>query len=201
MFDILKEKGVAIDDRDVPGGGTERLILPLTDLESEYQVEKVANDVIDGLTGSGLGASNIYQVVADAFAELALNAVQHSESEVGAFGYIQYRESANGPRFICAVADGGIGIRRSLERNPALLARVPYDWVAIEVAMQERVSGTQDPTRGMGLFSVVEEVRKAQRQLLIQSGIGVLQIGEELQSQARRTKLFPGTLAYASIPG
>ncbi|MCE2465169.1 MAG: hypothetical protein J4G01_03685 [Dehalococcoidia bacterium] len=200
IFGVLKKNGVEVDDRNVPVGDQARLILPLTDFESESSVEKVANDVVLELIDSGLGAPNIHPVVADTFSELALNAVQHSESNVGAFGYIQYHESVKVRRFICAVADGGIGIRRSLEQNPGLRARVPYDWVAIELAMQERVSGTQDPTRGMGLFGVAEEVRKAQRQLLIHSGIGALRIEEELQSRAWRTKLFPGTLAYASIP-
>lgn len=98
------------------------------------------------------------------------------------------------------MADGGIGIRRSLERNPLYLNRVPYDWGAIELATRERVSGTGDSSRGIGLFGVAEDMRKPGRQLIIHSGIGLLQIDVDLQSQARRTRLFPGTLAYASIP-
>lgn len=200
MFQLLQEKGVNVDDLGVPERSAARLIIPLTEFETEHDVEQAANDADLGLMGSGLGAANMHYVVTNAFSEFALNAVQHSDSEVGSFGYLQYYESSNGPRFICAVADGGVGIRRSLERNPRLRHRVPYDWVAIEVAIQERVSGTQEPTRGMGLFGVAEEVRKAQRQLVIQSGIGALHIQEDLRSQSRRTKLFPGTLAYASIP-
>ena len=61
-----------------------------------------------------------------------MNAVQHSESPIGALGLIQFYEFQQGRRFVCVVADGGIGIRRSLERNPELKNRVPYDWVAIE---------------------------------------------------------------------
>lgn len=80
------------------------------------------------------------------------------------------------------------------------MSRVPYDWVAVELAMLERVSGTGDSTRGIGLYGVAEDMRKGGRQLIIHSGIGSLQIDEDLQSQARRTRLFPGTLAYASIP-
>ncbi len=200
MFQVLQEKGVALDDLGVPERESARLIIPLTEFETEYDVEQAANDADLGLMDSGLGAANMHYVVTNAFSEFALNAVQHSESGIGSFGYLQYYESSNGPRFICAVADGGVGIRRSLERNPRLRPRVPYDWVAIEVAIQERVSGTQEPTRGMGLFGVAEEVRKEQRQLVIQSGIGALHIQEDLRSQSRRTKLFPGTLAYASIP-
>lgn len=52
----------------------------------------------------------------------------------------------------------------------------------------------------MGLFGVAEQIRMTDRQLILHSGIGFLHITEDLQSGARRTKLFPGTLAYASIP-
>ncbi len=129
-----------------------------------------------------------------------MNAVQHAESSIGAYGLVQFYDSGDRRRFVCVVGDGGIGIRRSLEKNPEFRSRVPYDWVAVELAMMERVSGTGDRTRGSGLYGVAEDMRKAGRQLIIHSGIGALQIDEDLQSQARRTRLFPGTLAYASIP-
>jgi hypothetical protein len=62
------------------------------------------------------------------------------------------------------------------------------------------VSGTGNPTRGIGLFGISEDMRKPGRQLIIHSGIGAFRINEELTSQVWRTVLFPGTLAYASIP-
>ena len=98
------------------------------------------------------------------------------------------------------VADGGIGIRRSLERNPALRDKVPYDWVAIEMAMRERVSGTGQRTRGIGLYGIAEDMRMPGRQLIIHSGIGLVEITKKQESSARRATLFPGTLAYASLP-
>jgi len=105
-----------------------------------------------------------------------------------------------GRRFLCAVADGGIGIRCSLERNPELRPRISYDWVAIELALRERISGKGEPTRGIGLYWVSEEMRRSGRQLIVHSGIGALTINEEVESEAKRTTLFPGTLAFASIP-
>ena len=145
------------------------------------------------------GSANLHPLVTEVFAELAMNAVQHSESPIRAYGLIQFYGSQVGRRFVCGVADGGIGIRRSLKK-PSLRDRVPYDWVAIELALRERVSGTLDETRGIGLYGVAEDIRRGGRQLIIHSGIGSLQIGEDLQSSARRTRLFLGTLAFASIP-
>ena len=200
LFQLLQETGVSVDDRGVSDREVPQLILPLARFCTEADVERVANQALDALSKAGMGSANLYPLISEIFAELALNAVQHAESEVGAFGLIQFYESQNGRRFVCAVADGGIGIRRSLEKNPALRDRVPYDWAAIEVAIQEGVSGTGSKTRGIGLYGVAEDMRKEGRQLIIHSGIGMLQITEDLESSATRTSLFPGTLTYASIP-
>lgn len=97
---------------------------------------------------------------------------------------------------MCGVADGGIG----MERNPALRERARYDWAAVELAIRERVSGTGDKTRGIGLYGISEDMRIPGRQLIIHSGIGSLRLSEDVQSEARRTALFPGTLTYASLP-
>jgi anti-sigma regulatory factor (Ser/Thr protein kinase) len=196
----LQSSGAEVDDRGVAERPDRQLILPLTRFHTEANVDHIANEALDSLSNAGVGSANLYPVVSEIFAELALNAVQHSESEIGAFGLIQFYESEHGRRFVCVVADGGIGIRQSLARNPDLRERVPYDWVAIEVALQEGVSGTGSRTRGIGLYGVAEDMRKAGRQLIIHSGIGMLQTSEEMERAARRTTLFPGTLAFASIP-
>ena len=95
---------------------------------------------------------------------------------------------------------GASGFAAPLERNPKLKARVPYDWTAIELASRERISGEGDPTRGLGLFWVSEQMRRTARQLIIHSGIGALTLNESTESDAKRVTLFPGTLAFASIP-
>jgi hypothetical protein len=172
----------------------------LTRFDNESQVEELTNQANETLQDSGLASANIYPLVSETFGELAMNAVQHSESPIGAYGFIQFYGYAKRRRFVCGVADGGIGIRRSLAKNPDLVDLVPYDWVAVERATRERVSGTGDTTRGIGLYGVAEDMRKGGRRLIIHSGIGKLQINERIESQASRTRLFPGTLAYASVP-
>ena len=199
LFQILRESGVDIDDRDVPTRHNPQIVLPLTKFENESQADNLANSALDALTQSGLGSSNLHPLVSETFAELAVNAVQHSSSKIGAFGLIQFHDYGASQRFVCVVADGGIGIRQSLLRNPELEPRIPYDWIAVEMAIRESVSGSGDPTRGIGLFGVAEDMRRAGRSLIIHSGIGSLVISEDMQSNSRRTRLFPGTLAYASI--
>jgi hypothetical protein len=199
LFHTLQQAGVDVDDRGIYAQPHPRLILPLTGFREETEVEELANQALEALTRAGLGPANLHPLVSEVFAELALNAAEHSKSEIGAFGFIQFYDFPEGGRFFCAVADGGIGIRRSLERNPELRDRVPYDWTAIELALRERVSGTGVTTRGIGLYGVAEDMRKAGRRLIIHSGIGMLETSEEMECATRRAALFPGTVAYASI--
>jgi hypothetical protein len=199
LFRVLQGAGVDVDDRGIHAQPDPQLILPLTAFRGEAEVEQLANQALDALTRAELGAANLHPLVSEVFAELALNAAEHSQSEIGAFGFIQFYQFQEGKRFICAVADGGIGIRRSLEQNPELRDRVPYDWSAIELAVRERVSGTGAKTRGIGLYGVAEDMRKAGRRLIIHSGIGMLETSEDMECGTTRTALFPGTVGYASI--
>ena len=199
LFSALQKSGVEVDDRGVWAGADPKVVLPISRFSDQAEVDSLIDGTLDRLDNEGLGSSNIRPIVAEVFGELASNAVQHSKSPIEAYGLIQFYEWEKGSRFLCTVADGGIGIRRSLERNPALRERVLYDWTAIELASRERISGVGDPTRGIGLHWISEEMRRAGRQLLIHSGIGALTINEEADSEAKRVTLFPGTLAFASI--
>jgi hypothetical protein len=199
-IDILKDWGVKVDDREVGARNDPKIILPITQFGTSVEATAVTNNAFDRLRAANLGAVNLTSVVTELFGELALNAAQHSESGVGAFGCVQFSEFEQGSRFACSVADGGIGVYASLHKNKKLRSRVNYDWDALELAVRERVSGTGDPHRGIGLYGVSEDVRRPGRSLLLHSGLGSLEITEELESSARRTRLFPGTLAFLSIP-
>ena len=200
LFDLLRTEGVEVDTRGIRQRRDPQIVLPLTRFRSQTDVEGIANEVLERLSTSGLGAANLHPLVSEAFAELGLNAVEHSESPIGSFGFVQFYQFAEGQRFVCGVGDGGIGIRASLSKNPEFENRIPYDWVAIELAVRERVSGTGDRTRGIGLYGIAEDMRRPGRHLIIHSGLGSLAITEQMETEARRTSLFPGTLVYASIP-
>jgi len=162
--------------------------------------EELANRALERLSARGLSSANLPPVVSENFAELAFNVVQHSESPIGGVGLVQGYDFREGPRFTIVVADGGIGIRAGLSKNAALQGRIYYDWSAIELAARERISGTGDATRGIGLFGVAEDARKGGRRLIIHSGIGVLEISEDVHQDSRRTRRFPGTLGFMTIP-
>ncbi len=200
LFEVLKERGVEVDDRGVGAHDDPKIVLPITHFETTSDASDITNKAFDRLQSAHLGAANLTPVVTELFSELAMNAAQHSESDIGAFGCVQFSDFERGSRFACTVADGGIGVSASLRRNVALRSRVSYDWDALELAVRERVSGTGDPHRGIGLYGVSEDVRRPGSSLLLHSGLGSLEITEELESSARRTRLFPGTLAFLSIP-
>ena len=75
-----------------------------------------------------------------------------------------------------------------------------YDGDALELAARERVSGTAATHRGIGLFAVAEDARELGGSLLLHSGIGSLEIHDDREVAARRTRLVPGTLACFSVP-
>ena len=97
------------------------------------------------------------------------------------------------------MADGGIGIQQSIERNTSL-EHFGQEWSAIQLATKELVSGTSSRTRGIGLFSVFEEMRIPGRELVIHSGRGILTKSEDSQMRNIRANSFPGTLVYFSVP-
>lgn len=199
LFGMLQSAGVEVDDRGIGNQVDTQVVLPLSRIATENDVTDLVERSTDRLLATSLGAANIIPVVGDVFAELANNAVQHAESPIGAFGFIQFRQTQKGRRFVCVVADGGIGIRASLERNPNLSGLVPYDWTAIERALEERVSGTGDATRGIGLYAIAQEMQMAGRQMIIHSGQGMTSVSA-LNDRAQRTTLFPGTLISVEIP-
>lgn len=126
LFAMLQAAGIGVDDRGIRDQRDEQIVLPLSRFSTETDVTRLVEESSDHLAASSLVAGNMIPVIGDVFAELANNAAQHAESPIGAFGFIQFRQTQKGRRFVCVVADGGIGIRTSLERNPNLSA-LPYD--------------------------------------------------------------------------
>ena len=59
-------------------------MVPLTCFDGESEAEGLANQGNDTLSKLGIGAANLLPLVSETFAELAMNAVQHAESVIGA---------------------------------------------------------------------------------------------------------------------
>ena len=75
---------------------------------------------------------------------------------------------------MCAVADGGIGIRASLLKNPDHAEKVQNDWQAIQYALEENIS-VRGNTRGLGLSHIVELVLPPNRELNVSSVLALFE--------------------------
>ena len=202
LYSTLADIDVAVDQRGIGMGDESQIILPLKRFDSLSSAEDLCEmEVVDALQSRPDVSGSLTKLLSYAFGELANNAAEHAESPIDAFAVLQFYKAARKPRrFACVVADGGLGIRKTLLRNPDLDLPAHYDWVAIDYATRERWSGTASPWKGMGLHGVADSMRKPGCGLIIHSGIGAVFINDRSESHVTRSKaLFPGTLASAEI--
>lgn len=200
LFSTLAEMGVEVDERGIGVADESQIVLQMSRFMSAAEVENLVDETIDRLHERGF-SGGFGSIVSNTFGELGINATQHAESPIDAYGMVQfYNNPQHGKQFSCVVADGGIGIRESLNKNPAIDPPA-YDWTAIECALGENVSGTGSPSRGMGLFGIADATRRFPRRgLIIHSGVGMLMLGADGPYMSQRAPVrFPGTLAAARI--
>jgi anti-sigma regulatory factor (Ser/Thr protein kinase) len=96
-----------------------------------------------------------------------------------------------------AVADRGVGIRRSLARNPDH-RDLPNDTAAIERALQPGVSGDPRPSGGIGLFMARKVIERNGGTLMIRSGSGLITHPSPGQPSASSVSVR-GTLVVACV--
>ena len=199
LFSVLQEEGISLE-QDQGASPDSSALLPLTRFTSTTEAEDLTNQIHFSLSGSRQGSASIYHVIYETFSELANNAAEHSASPIGAYGLALFDPPESSGRLVCGVADGGIGVRTSLLRNPLHADHGHYEWSAMERATEELVSGSLDPYRGIGLYETVEKSRIPGRELVIHSGNGIIVKGRKLSTRISGANLFPGTMVSISIP-
>lgn len=200
LFALLRSADVSLAPGDIEQPDSENVVIPLVRFKNQGTVHRLANRAYDELADRGIGRPEVQRIVSEAFVELAMNAVEHAQSPIGAFGFIQFLSSPRGERIAFGVADGGIGIQRSLAKNPAIEDPLLDDRMAVQVALKERISGTQDPTRGFGLHGLLEQMHRRGYGFELHSGNGRFQSSDAQETRSTKETLFPGTLAYGIIP-
>ena len=131
----------------------------------------------------------------EVFSGLVNNAAEHGMTLGGTHAHVRYLPHRRGVAFDVVVADQGPGIRTTLERNPEL---PPLETDAL--AIQELVSGTGIPTRGISLWMNVTEMRKPGRKLWLHSGTGLLTMYGAATPEMRETEPRQGTMVRLTIP-
>lgn len=190
FFSLLSDRGIELlGNHDLAEARMESVVLPFSAFDSPIQSERVGYEIQDSLQQKRSLAANIPSIVTEIFFELINNALEHSQSPVGGFASVQMDSDG---RVLCAVADGGIGIKESLRHNPDVQP-LYEDRQAIALALEEGVTGTTSRTRGIGL----NWVKNASR-LTVYSGGGIIGDAEDVST---RGIVFPGTLAVSASGG
>jgi hypothetical protein len=143
--------------------------------------------------------------ICSVLSEVCANAAEHGASSFGAYAAVQaYHHIVSGPRrrgeeVLIAIADGGVGVRETLSRNPKYAEHTTTDNDALRLALEMGVSGTGEIGRGGGLALVARIAADSGGSLSLRSGTGRVTVYEDRKS-SRNVPRFPGTFVRVSLP-
>ena len=165
---------------------------------SMREAQELTNQLEENLTDRDMGTANMRPEVVEAFSEMVNNAAEHGMTDDGAHAHVRYMPHRKGHAFDIVVTDSGPGIRATLEQNPAL--DIGSDTEALALAIQELVSGTGNPARGIGLWITTTEMRKPGRKMQLHSGEALLTMYGQNEPKIGETEHRQGTLVRLTIP-
>jgi hypothetical protein len=143
--------------------------------------------------------------ICSTLSEICANAAEHGTSSFGAYAAVQaYHHIVSGSRrrgeeVLIAIADGGVGVRETLSRNPKYAEETATDNDALRYALEMGVSGTGQIGRGGGLALVAGIASRSGGSLSLRSGTGRVTVYES-RKNARNVPRFPGTFVRVSLP-
>ena len=203
VFDAMREH-VIFEGRQpeeiIPKIQPVRPMVPCTHFTNESDIDNLAERMEAQFLTELAGYASLLQTCHEIFSELAANVVYHAESDGGYVLAQQYNYSS-GPVVEIAVADCGIGIRASLQKNPSH-SMISSDLQAIERSLLEGVSSLKDSHRGYGLHHVTDDVKhNKNREMTIRSGQGILNIrGDGKVTKDYDSPTYSGTIVSVVIP-
>lgn len=130
------------------------VLIPVTQLHEANDVDAFAESLYTLLHGHSDDVASLEEPISMAVSELCGNAVEHGANPLGCYVAGQ----RYGTRVVLAIADLGCGVPAHLRRrHPG----VGDDARALERALDEGMTGTTEPHRGLGFHWVVEAAREA----------------------------------------
>ncbi|MFH0854130.1 MAG: hypothetical protein V1891_01425 [bacterium] len=148
--------------------------IPITAIKNSAEQSKFITDMIPLLHLPADKTDAIKYTVG----ELLRNVLEHSGSSDGAIVAAQYYKKSNMIRI--GICDGGIGIKKSLQRYWASYAKT--DMEAIKWALVPGISGTTrkeggtEDNAGAGLFFIKSIAQVARNYFMIYSGSGIFKL-------------------------
>lgn len=150
--------------------GYNPLLIEVTEIKSGAALPDLLNQVVEVLRFRLKYKKYDAYDIATAISELCQNTFDHNQNTSGFIAMQVYGKDSN--RFLeIAVADFGCGLAATLRRNPKN-PTLATDIDAIKLAIQRGVSEHDDPTRGTGLYHLLEITYKHSGSVHIRSGSG-----------------------------
>ena len=191
----------ALEERRRGNPGT---LQELVSFHSEEEIPGIINRISEILENKDYRLRERAAICAT-LSEICSNAVEHGHSPFGAYAAVQaYQHIVSGGRgrgeeVIVAIADGGVGVRETLSKNPKYAEFTTTDNDALRHALKMGVSGTGEIGRGGGLAVVGQIAARAGGSLSLRSGSGrVTFYGDRTNS--RNVPSFPGAFVRVSWP-
>lgn len=182
----------------------------LVNFQEEEEIPGIINRISEILENQGYRLRERV-AVCSVLSEICANAAEHGSSSFGAYAAVQAyhhivsgRHGARpgerqGEEVLVAIADGGVGIRETLSRNPALAEHTTTDNDALRQALIMGVTGTGEVGRGGGLALVAQIASRSGGSLSLRSGSGRITVYEN-RKNSRNVPAFPGTFVRVSLP-
>jgi hypothetical protein len=192
----------ALEERRRGNPGT---LQELVNFHSEEEIPGIINRISEILENKEYRLRERAAICAT-LSEICANAVEHAASPFGAYAAVQaYHHIVSGSRerrgeeVLVAIADGGVGVRETLSRNPKYTEYTETDNDSLRHALRMGVSGTGEIGRGGGLAVVGQIAARAGGSLSLRSGSGRLTFYGD-RTNSRNVPPFPGTFVRVSLP-
>ena len=203
VFDVMRALVSFSDPQPedlIPAQSPVRPMVPCEHFDSEDDIERLANQMQERFQTELAGYGSILESCHMVYSELATIVAKHAES-AGGYVLAQQYNYRSGPIVEIAVADCGIGIKTSLQKN-GKHKQMLSDAEAIELAVKEGVSSLDDRHRGYGLYYVSDNVKRHNdRSMTIRSGHGTMMLqGNGTVTKSDRSSIYSGTIVNVIIP-
>lgn len=144
----------------------------------------------------------ILAAVTEGVWEMVANALEHSGVDALIMGQVYTSRNGGLPpdhddRVQVVIGDSGRGIRASFQE--AGKRRTSDDILAIEHALEYLVSSVDDPGRGQGLHTTMEQVVGLRGKMVVRSGSGKVTL-DASGRHSERVQALPGVIVALSLP-
>lgn len=181
---------------------TPRNFLPLVRISSDNNSALMENlsGLIENQFNPVVGYTNR---VVEGFSELASNIYWHSgAAKASGIGYFSAQSlKGSNPKLLIAVCDLGVGFYGSFQRENFTKGRGELEILLSSFKEGESSLKKDDPHRGIGLYTVVEElIKQYSGRILLRSGHHFVNISRNQVSSGKLPQEFVGSLIEIEVP-